>query len=108
MLYDKRWDKEIKADPFSLERLIAWLEKQPARRRYCYDDTGKCLLAQWFNFCGKQRFCLGNVTVWFAGENKCAKIPISLQRTAMPKPHTFGAALKRARAMAVSSKERET
>ncbi len=29
MLYDPKW--EVKADPFSLENLIAWLENQPTR-----------------------------------------------------------------------------
>lgn len=57
MLYDKRWDKttETKADPFSLDTLIAWLEKQPADKVYCYCDTGECLLAQYFTAMGFDR-----------------------------------------------------
>jgi hypothetical protein len=100
MLYNKRWDKEVKADPFSLDSLIAWLEKQPADKTYCYDDTGHCLLAQWFKSCGTPSACLGNVCVVFAGENASRNIPVSFQKTAMPKPHTFGAALRRARSRA--------
>ena len=35
MLYDPKWEKpEVKADPFSLDALIAWLEKQPANGTY--------------------------------------------------------------------------
>lgn len=54
MLYDKRWDKttEVKSDPFSLDTLIAWLEKQPADTVYCYFDGGTCLLAQYFTAMG--------------------------------------------------------
>ena len=48
MLYDKRWDKpEIKADPFSLESLIAWLETMPADQSYDYACSGQCMMGQW-------------------------------------------------------------
>lgn len=48
MLYDKRWDRtEVKSDPFSLESLIAWMEKQPSDETYCFTNWGGCLLAKW-------------------------------------------------------------
>jgi len=48
MLYNKDWDKtHIKPDVFSLESLIAWLEKQPARKSYDFFCPGECLLGQW-------------------------------------------------------------
>ena len=60
MLYDKRWDKpEVKADPFSLDSLVAWLEKQPAAKVYCYEDTGVCLLSQYFTAMGFERVFMG-------------------------------------------------
>lgn len=52
MLYDKRWDKTTKADPFTLESLIAWLEKQPADRTYHYTCQDGCLLAEYFRSAG--------------------------------------------------------
>jgi len=48
MLYDPKWEVEVKADPFSLDSLIAWLEKQPADVAYDYSCNGHCLLAQYF------------------------------------------------------------
>lgn len=45
MLYDPKW--EVKADPLTLDGLIAWLEKQPADAGYDFCEIGKCLLAQW-------------------------------------------------------------
>lgn len=46
MLYDKRWDKpEVNADPFSVDSLVAWLEKQPAAKVYCYAD-GNAIVPQ--------------------------------------------------------------
>lgn len=38
---------EIKADPLSIEALIAWLEQQPGEAAYCYLSVGHCLAAQY-------------------------------------------------------------
>lgn len=45
MLYDPKW--EVKADPFSLEALIGWLERQNPETQYCFHAWNDCLLAQW-------------------------------------------------------------
>lgn len=95
MLYDKRWDKpEVKADPFSLESLIAWLEKQPADQHYDYCDGDNCLTAQYLTHCGfKEVFLtverLKNLGWYYIASgwhtrNGCGE-------------RTFGAALERAR-----------
>ena len=48
MLYDPKWEKPaVKADPFSLESLIAWLETKPATEFYAWHCAGECLLGQW-------------------------------------------------------------
>lgn len=53
MLNRIEWDKsKVQADIFSLEGLIAWLEKQPARMEYCYLDNGDCLLGRYFTAMG--------------------------------------------------------
>lgn len=101
MLYDKRWDAKVetKADPFSLENLIAWLEKQPARSTYDGCNSDVCLLAQWLqtkdpsaaNVPGQKKH-----SYWYAVNGQ----EIDLQRfsnIAVASPMTFGAALKRAR-----------
>lgn len=88
MAYNPKWR--------SLASLVAWLEKRPPRATYCYDDNGKCLLAQWFKFCGNRKVLLGNILVVFA-DGITHELPESFQFTAMTRPHNFGAALKRAR-----------
>ena len=83
MLYDPRWDQQTKAVPYSLEDLIAWLEKQPAKKSYCWRDARTCLLGQYAAAIG-QRLPLYS-------------IPIHLAGVVLQEPLTFGAALDRAR-----------
>jgi hypothetical protein len=89
MLYDPKWEIEIKHDPFSLEGLIAWLENKPAAGNYNWEDCdGGCLVGiyaraigmgeQWRDFHSKL-FDADELSI--AGDT----------------PHTFGAALERAR-----------
>ncbi|HEV8263243.1 MAG TPA: hypothetical protein VGQ19_21095 [Burkholderiales bacterium] len=94
MLYDKRWD--IKADPFSLTSLIAWLERQPAGGAYNYVCNGHCLLAQYLKACGFQGVYLTSRQATAKG--KTIDIPLTFDQIAVEKPHTYGAALERARA----------
>jgi len=98
MLYDPKWAKpEVKADPFSLSGLVAWLEQQPKRRRYNYwNCEGKCLYGLYMASHG---------IAWSeSGGNKGDAHPrgrfcsIVYDRVASSTPYTFGAALKRARA----------
>jgi hypothetical protein len=104
MLYDKRWEKpEIKADPFSLDSLIEWLEKQPADKPYCYMDNGHCLLGQYFTAMGFRLVAVGGSD--FDHETERGVIfPEKFNDVAYGDlqtfdfNRTFGAALKRARA----------
>ncbi len=101
MLNNTDWQKpKVQADVFSLGSLIAWLEKMPATRRYCYNDCGRCLHAQYFAAAGKLVEGLGNVTVTFDG----VVHPISdtFHEIAVGSPWTFGAALDRAKAAQAS------
>ena len=107
MLYDKRWEKtEVKADPFSLESLIAWLEKQPAEGVYCYIDSGRCLLSRYFSANG---FPSAKITPsYLVQAGRDIPLPPDFDEIAVgPHKHfpvgdapgwTFGAALDRARA----------
>ena len=61
MLYNKDWEKpEVKADPYSFDNLIEWLEMQPAEEQYNYNDPMDCLLALWLKSKGKVRTDLVN------------------------------------------------
>lgn len=100
MLYDPKWEKpEIKADPFSLESLIAWLEKQPASAGYCYQSNGNCLLAKYFHAAGYPNAMLGGDYVRLHGVRQRTIISEEFQIIPLREPHTFGAALERARAL---------
>lgn len=39
-------DQEVKADPFTLEALIAWLETKNPKERYCYEKQPKHTFGQ--------------------------------------------------------------
>lgn len=97
MLYDKRWDKTVskaitQPDPFSLESLIAWLEKQNPVTPYDWNDCRLCLVGRYLTAHG-----LGDFD-YFRFENGELRIAVAAEE-----PRTFGAALKRARAIAARS-----
>lgn len=96
MLYDPKW--EVKADPLSLESLIAWLEKMPGEEVYSPVPVGRCLLAQ---------FAVANgVKRGMAAARKSLELGdiAAFADVAFPLGWnmgncTFGAALERARAV---------
>ena len=106
MLYNKNWDKpEIKADPFSLESLIAWLETRVPATQYNYVACGRCLLAQYF---ADRGFAGAKITpshLLYRGDyielphrfNDIAMSDRNLNSDELVKDWTFGAALDRAR-----------
>jgi hypothetical protein len=105
MLFDPKWEVEIQADPFSRENLIAWLEKQPADTVYCFADFGHCLLAQWLasmdaNVYQPERRGTGYEYVVHGRRVDL----IDFRLIAWHLPHTFGAALERARSAASASR----
>lgn len=98
MLYNKNWDKpEVKADPFSLESLIAWLEKMPAEQEYCFMDNGDCLFFKYFSAMGVPVYSIGGdyYSTEYGGELHF--FPDNFPYIAAQAPHAFGAALDRAR-----------
>lgn len=95
MLYDPKWETpEVKADPMKLESLIAWLEKQSADKRYEFWCT-KCLLGQYFTDYGYDVKMMGTAMVIHASGH--FDLPKGFNRLAQAQPHTYGAALNRAR-----------
>lgn len=109
MLYDPKWEQQTKADPFKIETLIAWLEKQPAEETYCYMSTGHCLLAQYFVSLGFQDATVGGrgeLSYLDGGELKHATWPECFGDVAYGDGfgrRTFGAALGLAREIAAAN-----
>lgn len=104
MLYDPKWEvPKVKADPFTLDDFIAWLEKQPGREKYDFMAcNGRCLYGQ---------YATSHGVAWReAGTSILDRGPIAdfctfvYDHIAGLEPYTFGAALERAReAMKVSN-----
>lgn len=76
-------------NPLSLDAFIDWLEKQPAEREYDWWCPLSCLLAQYAKHIGFRHYCELPLTALTSWENAVAR----------PRPHNFGAALGRARAV---------
>ena len=98
MLYNKNWDYKVKADPFSLESLIAWLEKKPPETSYDYCEIGDCLVARYLKAMGVKRFELSPCELALLGW----KYIVQNYGAKSEDEWTFGAALERARAALTS------
>ena len=99
MLYDPKWEVGTKADPLTLESLIAWLEKQPASRAYNYDDcNGKCLYGLYMATHGFNWEKSGACGAHCAPVERRQFCSLVYGTVAAAVPWTFGAALERARA----------
>lgn len=102
MLFNTAWNKTPEVQPqsdiLSTARLIAWLKKQPADAAYNYDNPSKCLLAQYFNQSGHPEVVLGNHYIHYFNGGTTVALPQAFYAAATYLPHTFGAALRRAKA----------
>lgn len=98
MLWDPKKEKQfvIEQNPLSLDALIAWLEKKPAGRKYCYTSIGHCLFAQYFTDAGFKNVICGPGLVQHE-HSKVVVFPRGWAEVAVEHPRTFGAALARAR-----------
>lgn len=101
---------ETKADPFSLESLVAWLERQDPAEVYCYGDAGRCLAAQFNLECGRKYIPPGTTVGYWAARavfNKSDTKVYSqtgdfvgeLEAIAVSGGTSFGSALHRARTL---------
>lgn len=101
MLYDPKWEKpEVKADPLSLDSLIAWMEKQPLAQSYEYCDPQFCLLGQFASHndsFAKPHGEEGHLHAYKINGVVCDFQDLSVVATR--RPHTYDAALSRARAL---------
>lgn len=96
MLYDPKWGKQVetKADPLTLEALVAWMETQSPDKTYRWScSKGGCLLGLYGHATGCK---------WRSFHTDLSnRGQLSI---AADFPHTFGAALERARAALSSTK----
>lgn len=89
-------EAQTKADPFSLESLIAWLGKQPATREYTWVDCRECLIGQYAQTLGYKD--AGDIpSAAYEELEGISRNANCNNAVAFPLPHTFGAALERAR-----------
>jgi hypothetical protein len=102
MLYDPKWEKPAQVDPLSVEALIAWLERQPAATVYEYCNPRDCLLCRYFRDLGYEDVSIAWDTMYHqSGE---VVFPRAFHwDISNDEGQTYGAALKRARAVASRS-----
>jgi hypothetical protein len=106
MLYDPKWEAPVKANPFELSTLIAWLKTKEPDEMYCYTEAGSCLLSKYFHENGFPKFhCGPTMGHWYrnVGDGRLPKHFNSIARgNGAPRDWTFGKALKRANRFARS------
>lgn len=93
MLYDPKWEVEVRTDPFSLESLIAWLEKMPAEGYYKRLVPRQCLLGQWIRAAD-----IGLTEDELGAKSLGMSLAAPFDKIALTGPPIFGDALLRARA----------
>jgi hypothetical protein len=106
MLWNPKHDlpAETKADPFSLDALIAWLETKEPTEEYRYGACFGCAIAQYLMSLGVEKPLVGARTWTDFAEKHLSDtpLPVHWNKIAVREPHTFGAALERARALKAS------
>ena len=97
---------EPKHDPFSLESLVAWLERQPGDGTYDYCDPFDCLLCRYFRAVGIPVFSIALNIYDLERRGKRHIFPMALKHISYGPGYnwTYGAALTRARAALASQK----
>lgn len=108
MLYDPKWEIQTKAEPLTLGHFIEWLQTHDPDKEYEFRNCkGMCLVGQYMTSIGRSWDGPGDgplneygvvCRTLFGGDGPC-RIE---QSVAQDTPHTFGAALERARAVAQS------
>lgn len=92
MLYDPKWEQQP-----SLKGFTAWLEKQPAGRKYCYESNGTCAIARYLKSIGRTNVIVVGGGYFQTAEGLGVMDP-AVERAVVGWPATYGAALERLRA----------
>lgn len=101
MLYDPKWEKKIEVKP-SFIGFVAWLETKDPDEKYNWGDGCRCAIGQYLNLFGITN--ANNIP--YSEYEKFEGGPDVF--VALKEPHTFGAALERARASLPSTHTTET
>lgn len=80
--------------PLTLEALVAWLQQQPPDTEYIFQDPARCVLGQYLTAHHAEEAI---------SEAAYETIP-NYYEVARPKPHTFQAALERAKPLLLEYK----
>lgn len=99
MLYNRQWDR--KPDPHSLQDMIAWLGTKNPSERYDFNDASRCLIGQWLKHCdGHSTTAKGMSASHYIVNGKVQDFrKLYLVANSGDNPHTFGGALRNARAL---------
>lgn len=103
MLYDPKWEVQVKADPLTLETLVEWLETQNPAAPYNFYCAGECMVGQWVKSVD-QKARPAKKDGWGAdyylvhGKIENLHRFVSIANSGEENGMTFGAALERARA----------
>jgi hypothetical protein len=99
MLFNPKWETTVP----SLAGLIAWLETKNPNQSYQWADcSGRCLIGQ---YCASLGISWEEVERSDEGEDSIYfRLAIANDSLAYTRPHTFGGALKRARAALAARK----
>lgn len=93
-------DTEAKPDVFSLEGLIAWLERQPQETSYDFSEASTCLLTRWHS-----EFGSGLEESGLSYTSGICVLSGWASEVAAISPWTYGAALSRARALLAETRK---
>lgn len=90
----------VAPDPFSLDALIAWLEKQDAAREYDWYSCDNCMIAQYLRSVTDNFLSVG-ATTWIDTKGRAYTLPDFFSDVGCEgfSRSTFGRALDRARAI---------
>lgn len=86
-------------DIFDLNRIIDWVEKQPADKEYNYVNTKHCLIAQYLKAQGKTDVHVSHVSAYFDGCESGLRLPNGVNCAVRQGCWTFGGALKELKAL---------
>lgn len=89
-------------DIFDLNRIIDWVEKQPADKEYNYVSTGYCLIAQYLIAQGETDVHVTPTAAYFRRCEDGARLPNGVNRAVeqgRDEGWTFGGALKELKAL---------
>lgn len=84
---------------FDNRDFIEWIAKQPANRRYNYENCKTCLIARYLKHRGLTNFSVQKDYVLSSGPTGSMMLPDGWNAVAEGKGRTFGAAHQRALAL---------